>query len=304
MKIQNYSIEYADFASAFEAINKLRSTVLTPEYTIEDTLDWQCHHVIARDDEQQVLGGGCLSPDGEISYLAVLPPYHNMGIGRGLLDALSNKARKLNHHEMWLKAPVSVQDYFLKHGFYQTGEDILKLTLTPKPIVRNTVKPRQTSVPAEEINTLADAGIASAQLITGGRRGLGIFTPDLELNLYGQKQVLSALKQFAIENREGQIRIIVQNTMNARSQKHPLLDLAQRLPSSFLFREPVEAEELQYTSAYLINDRDGYLFRVANNRYQGSWSPALASRQRQLRDEFERAWERCLPCVEFRTLGL
>lgn len=89
-----------------------------------------------------------------------------------------------------------------------------------------------------------------------------------------------------------------------RSKSHPLLELAQRLPSTFQFRMPVEPEDFQYPSAFLVNDRDGYLFRQFGSRYQGNWSPAQPGRNRQLSEEFDRLWQRFLPCTEFRALSL
>ena len=85
---------------------------------------------------------------------------------------------------------------------------------------------------------------------------------------------------------------------------HPLLTLAQRLPSCFAFRTPTDAEELQYPSVYLANDNDGYLFRLLGSRFEGDWSPALPGRNRQLLEQFRRSWERARPCTELRALGL
>jgi hypothetical protein len=96
----------------------------------------------------------------------------------------------------------------------------------------------------------------------------------------------------------------VQNPGSVPGQAHPLLELAQKLPSSFQFCTPIEADDLNTTSAYLVNDREGYLFRLNTARYTGVWSPALPGRNRQLRDEFERLWQRSEPCTEFRVLSI
>jgi hypothetical protein len=67
---------------------------------------------------------------------------------------------------------------------------------------------------------------------------------------------------------------------------------------------PVEPEVFLYPSAFIINDRDGHLFRLFSDRYHGNWSPALPGRNRQLTDEFECFWQRFQPCPEFRALSL
>jgi hypothetical protein len=165
-------------------------------------------------------------------------------------------------------------------------------------------KPRDALVEIVEFQNLAGTVSASVELIAKARRQICIYSPDLEHILYGRVDVIEALKQFAINSQGGNVLIIVQDTLAARSQPHPLIDLAQRLSSAFLFRTPIEADDLQYPSAYLVNDRDGYLFRQQNSQYRGVWSPTMPSRNRQLVEEFERVWQRCRPCTEFRALGL
>ena len=59
-----------------------------------------------------------------------------------------------------------------------------------------------------------------------------------------------------------------------QGQGHPLLGLAQRMTSVFQFRTPTEDVDQQYPSAFLANDRDGFLFRTLGSRWEGDWSPA------------------------------
>lgn len=154
-----------------------------------------------------------------------------------------------------------------------------------------------------KFDSLQETATATLQLIEQAHRRLCIYSRDLEYGLYGRSEIVAALKQFALQSR-GDALIIVQDTAAARSQPHPLLELAQRLPSFIHFRTPEEAGDLQYPSAFLANDRGGYLFRLLASRYEGDWSSTLPARNRQLREEFERVWQRCRPCTEFRALGI
>jgi hypothetical protein len=99
-------------------------------------------------------------------------------------------------------------------------------------------------------------------------------------------------------------QVIVQDPLVVRAQPHPLLALSQRVPSAFQFRTPVDPEDLQYPSAFVANDRDGYLFRLLDSRYEGDWSPSLPARNRQLVEGFDRVWQRCRPVTEFRALEI
>jgi hypothetical protein len=165
-------------------------------------------------------------------------------------------------------------------------------------------KQPSSSVHGTEFETFKDMLAATVTIISKARRRLCIYSQDLEHNVYGQAEVITALKQFAIQSRDGCAQIIVQNTTSARSRPHPLFELTQRLPSSFQFRMPVEPEDFQYPSVFIINDRDGYLFRQLGSRYEGNWSQALPGRNRQLSEEFERFWQRFQQCPEFQVLKL
>ena len=164
--------------------------------------------------------------------------------------------------------------------------------------------PLKPLVKAVELNTFESNLEATAELNKQARRRICIYSRDLEHELYGRSEIVKALKQFAINSRDSCAQIIIQDARAMPSHPHPLLNLAQRLPSSFLFRTPVEPEDLQYPSVFLINDCDGYIFRLLGDRYEANWSPTLPARTRQLSEAFERMWQRSLPCTEFRMLGL
>ena len=116
--------------------------------------------------------------------------------------------------------------------------------------------------------------------------------------------MLEAFKQFAIAGRGGVVRILVQEPATLLGAGHPLLALAQRLSTCFLFRSPSDPVDQQYPSAFLANDHDGFLFRLLGSRWDGEWSPAQAARNRQLLEHFGRVWERSRACTELRILGI
>jgi hypothetical protein len=142
------------------------------------------------------------------------------------------------------------------------------------------------------------------QLIQQARRQLFIYSRDLDHKLYGQTEVVQALKQFVLATRQASVHILLQEPTAIQYQSHPLMGLIQRLPSFFLIRTPSEEEDLQYPSAFMVNDANGYLFRLLASRYEGHWSPNLSTQSRQLHEEFDRVWQRSTPCTEFRALGL
>ena len=57
-------------------------------------------------------------------------------------------------------------------------------------------------------------------------------------------------------------------------------------------------------SAFVAKDDNGYYFRSLGHRFDGETALDAGGRARQLREEFDRTWERSRPCSEYRALGL
>lgn len=319
MNSSDFRVEPADYRADFDDLRTVRQAVFIVEQNIAkdiefDSVDPECFHFIARDNFHQAIGTARLSPHQKIGRMAVLPRWRNKGVGKALLLALMDKARRLGWTEVMLSAQTEAMGFYEQLGFTKVGDVFMeaniphqgmRLEIEPiAPVSRPALKSRDALVEITKINTLEDTITASLELIGKARRQLCIYSPDLEPLVYGRTEIVEALKQFAISSGGGNVMIIVQDTLAVRSQPHALIDLAQRLPSAFLLRSPLEADDLQYPSAYLVNDRDGYLFRQQSSQYIGVWSPNLPSRNRQLVEEFERVWQRCRPCTEFRALGL
>jgi predicted GNAT family N-acyltransferase len=319
MNIPDYRVEPADYHADFDDLRAIRGAVFVVEQNIPediefDATDPSCFYFVARDNQNQAIGTGRLSPDGKIGRMAVSQNWRGQGVGKALMIALIDKAQRLNLAEVTLAAQTAVTGFYEKFGFTKQGEvfkvaDILHQTmhLHLEPASKSSrpdPKPRDAIVEISEFTTLTDALSATQQVISKARKQICIYTPDLEPSVYGQAEILESLKQFAITSGGGNILIIVQDTLAVRTQPHPLIELAQRLPSTFSLRTPEEPADLQYPSAYLINDRDGYLFRQQSSQYRGVWSPNMPARNRQLAEEFDAVWERCRPCTEFRALGM
>ncbi len=319
MIIADFRVEPADFVADFDDLRSIREAVFVVEQQIPqsiefDTIDPSCHHFIARDANHNPIGTARLSPDQKIGRMAVLPDWRNKGVGKALLITAIDKARKLGWTEVSLNAQVAATGFYEKAGFVKQGQlfneaniphQLMFLAITPiKVAARPAPKPRQASTPAIRVSSLDAITPPVIDLINTASRQICIYTLDLDYDLYGQSGVIAALKEFAISTRGGSVLIIIHDVLAITSQAHPIFELAHRLPSTFLLRTPVEVEDLKYSSAFMANDRGGYLFRLLNNRYQADWSPNLPARNRQLVDEFDRVWQRSRPCTEFRALGI
>jgi predicted GNAT family N-acyltransferase len=317
MDIPEFRVEPADYQVDFKDLRAVREPVFVVEQMVPleeewDALDPLCHHVIARDASHRPIGTGRLTPEQKIGRMAVVKEWRGKQVGAAILRTLIEKARELALPEVTLNAQVSAIGFYEKFGFEAYGEMFeeagiqhrkMLLTLTPLEVP---VRSSRQSIAARSIGfeKAADMHAACLSVIESAKRGLWLYTRDLEHALYAQNEVVEALKQFSIRSRGGQVQIIVHEPNAANRRPHPLLNLAQRLPSGFAFRVPTEPEDLQYPSAFIVSDQGAYLFRLLDGRSDGDWSPALPARAQQLIDLFGRVWERSRPCTEFRALGI
>lgn len=315
----DFRVEPADYHADFKDLRAVREPVFVVEQNVPLELEWdeldpRCHHVIARDAEHKPIGTGRLTPERKIGRLAVLREWRGKGVGDALLQALIDQARRFAWPEVSLHAQVDAVGFYRKWGFEEYGEQFdeagirhqsMKLSLPPLDGASHPGIPaRGPSVRAMDFDNLQMAMAATVQLVDQARRHLWVYSRGLEHTLYAQPAVVDAFKRFGTSRRGGVAKILVQDPLLVRAEPHLLLALGHRLPTALEFRTPIDPEDLQYPSAFIANDRDGYLFRVLDRRFEGDWSPALPSRNRQLTEGFERVWQRCRPCNEFRALGI
>ena len=313
-----FRVEPADYKVDFQDLRSVREPVFVVEQQVPLELEWDeldplCRHVIARDDAHRPIGTGRLTPEHKIGRMAVLREWRGRGVGEALLLALIEQARELGLPEVSLHAQVDAIGFYEKFGFVPYGErfeeagiqhQAMRLPLAARggPERRPGPRARGPSQPAQDFEGLEATREAVRELIVYARRELLVYTRDLEPAIFAFPAIVDALKDFAISGRGGVARFIVQDPSAAQRSPHPLLALAQRLPTAFLLRTPQEIEELQYPSVYVANDADGYLFRLLGSRFEGDWSPALPGRNRQLVEQFQRTWDRARPCTELRSL--
>ena len=318
MTPHDFRIDPAVFATDQAELLAIRETVFVLEQQVpldeeRDDLDPHCRHVIARDHDGRAIGTGRLTPERRIGRMAVLREWRGRGVGDAMLVALMDAARAQGWDEVRLNAQVSAESFYARHGFLPEGprfheagieHQAMRRAIEPMTPPDRGLPPRGPSQPVAEFEGAADAIAATVALVQAARRELWIYTRDLEPALYGHPEVVDALRAYAVSGRAGRVHVLLQEPATVLGAGHPLLTLAQRLTSVFVFRTPVDPVDHQYPSAFVANDRDGYLFRLLGSRFEGDWSPARPARARQLIEHFGRVWERSRPCSELRALGI
>jgi hypothetical protein len=148
------------------------------------------------------------------------------------------------------------------------------------------------------------AVVVACQIIQAARRRVLIRSLDLEAWLFDDANVLAALRSFATAGRDGQVLVLLHDAAAPQAAHAKLLDLAQRLPSVFQFREVTDPAYREDRAALLANDAGGYYYRSLGERVEGSASLDARARLRQLQQRFDEIWERSQVISDYRALGI
>lgn len=163
------------------------------------------------------------------------------------------------------------------------------------------------SDPTSELFRISDHPAAvdiATRIVIAARRRVWVRSLDLEAWLFDHPDLLAALRGFATASRDVQVQVLLHDAAAPQAAHAKLLDLAQRLPSVFQFREVTDPVYREDRTALIANDVGGYYVRTLGERVEGTASLDARARVRQLQARFEEIWERSRPVGEYRALGI
>jgi predicted GNAT family N-acyltransferase len=314
----DFRVEPADWTTDLADLRAVREQVFIVEQRIPeadewDALDARSRHVVARDANDRPIGTGRLTPERTLGRMAVLDAWRGRGVGAAIVSALLDQARALGYAALEAHAQVHAIRFYEKFGFVAYGDPFDECDIAHRMMrVELAAAPRRESAPlapkpearilvADDRDQAVEAIVA---LLADASRDVAIYTRDLDPALFDVAPVLDALRRIALSGRGARIRAIVHEPRKALADGHRLIALAQRLPSIVELRVPEEENDRQYPSAFLINDRRGYLFRALATRSEGEGSTYAPGRHAQLREYFDQVWARSLPSEELRQIGI
>jgi predicted GNAT family N-acyltransferase len=314
----DYFVEIADYATDLEALRAVREPVFVVEQQVPIELEWdeldpRSRHVLARDTGGAPIGAGRLTPEHKIGRMAVLPQWRGRGVGAAMLTALTDLARTLGYGEVGLHAQVSAIDFYRRAGFQPYGDRFMEAGIEHQSMRRALepmASPPRFSMAADpeqqerEFDAFADCRDALLELLRGARRQLWIYSRDLDPTLLNAPEALEEVRRIGLSGRGAELRLLVQDPAAAQQARAPLVPLLQRMSSAVKVRQPVDEVDLQYASAFVLNDVGGYLFRPLASRFEGYFSVRGVGRHRQLLDYFRQVWERAAPADELRVMRL
>jgi predicted GNAT family N-acyltransferase len=302
-----YRVQAVEYPRAMVELHAIRDAVFVREQQVppeleRDELDPSCLHVVARTLSGEAIGTGRMAPPrpdlpAKIGRMAVLPGWRDRGVGSAMLLTLLRLARQRGWYEVALNAQAPAVDFYLRHDFVPQGARFIEAGIEHQAMHRIVAG-------AFAVSTQDDAIATTAAIVSAARRALCLQLQELDPGVLDAPPVLAALRRFGTAGLGGQARILLRDAAAPQRAQAPLLALAQRLPSAFLFREAVDPVDRDTNAAWIANDVGGYYHRTLGNRVEGEGDLNAPGRSRQLRAEFERAWARSRPVTEYRALGI
>jgi hypothetical protein len=143
----------------------------------------------------------------------------------------------------------------------------------------------------------------SLEMALNCRRTLDIASRHLDPALYDQGPFVEAVKQIALNNRLGRIRLLISDIGPVVSRGHRLIDLCSRLSSFISIRKPGR-DYKNFNEAMLLADNIAYIHRRFADRYDAIASHNDKRRSADLTGRFEEIWERADIDPNFRRLHI
>jgi predicted GNAT family N-acyltransferase len=315
----DFTVTIADWSNDEdrEACKAVREQVFIVEQQVAredewDEFDERSRHVLARDAQGDPVGTGRLTTEAMIGRMAVLKDWRGRQVGAVLLDTLIEQARALAYPAVEIHAQVQAVPFYSGFGFAAYGDEFvecdirhvhMRLELPPLPAPQRPAPPPRPEVRIVAVESHEQAVEETLALIRSARRDICIYTRDLDPLLLDNDSALDALRALAIGG-NASIRILLQQPQQPLRRGHRLVALTQRLSSVFSVRTPVQDSDLQYPSAFLLNDRHGFYFRTLGNRFEGEAINYAPGRHAQLLELFKQVWERSESSEELRQLAI
>ncbi len=130
-----------DWSHCSEALSSLRHVVFVEEQGVPfelelDGKDESARHAAAFAEDGEIIGTGRMLESGKIGRMAVRQPLRRKGIGRALLNALVQEARRMNLPQVSLGAQLSAIPFYEGAGFQTYGDIFLDAGIDHKMMKR------------------------------------------------------------------------------------------------------------------------------------------------------------------------
>lgn len=296
------------WSSHQEVLNKIRKAVFVDEQHVSEEEEWDGldplpsteHFAVFNNDD--AVGTARIVMGGKIGRMCVLKSHRGNGAGACLLRQVLRHCLLQSHNNnldqvtagatLHLNAQQTATQFYAKFGFVEEGELFDDAGIPHRKMRFNGddagAYERIFGDEVIRLNTPSDFSHHIEQIARTGSSEIIIVTNSLSQDIYSAS-VCDAFSRFARRSARTTIRVLVQDTHHLGSINHPLVQLAQRLPSSIEIRKLKEAPQNKQ-QGYCIIDTKRMVFFNDEENYSGFVSyNSRAEAQHQL-DEFLNLW--------------
>ncbi|MFN3236199.1 MAG: GNAT family N-acetyltransferase [Pseudomonadales bacterium] len=131
LEIRKFDIREANWSQDQSVLSNLRRIVFIIEQSVPQEEEWDgqdedAWHWLASDPAGKPIGTARLLPSGQIGRMAVLQEYRGLKVGRAMLEAAVEKARRLGFQNVFLNAQSHALEFYKKSGFIPEGEEFME----------------------------------------------------------------------------------------------------------------------------------------------------------------------------------
>ncbi len=294
-----FTVRPASWSDDHEHLMALRSRIFMEEQGVSMALEVDgmdelpdTEHFLGFIGDTPIATGRLLS-DGQIGRICVDQDHRRQGHATVLLRHITRYALTRPHcPDLWLHAQVSALDLYVKCGLQPHGDRFMEADIEHQAMHLNPGD--QASLEALFGNDVirlqhaADFAHHLALMCRAARRQVIVLSQTLSPHIY-TNTVSEAISALARRHRQTRIRLLVQNTKHLRSIHHPLVALAQRLPSSIALHQLHEAPQHPDTG-FAIIDQKHLLFFNDEAALQGFANYRAAPEAKRYQEEFDSLW--------------
>ena len=130
-------------------------------------------------------------------------------------------------------------------------------------------------------------------------RTLAILTPDLEPDIYDQRDFLEVLKRFILARGFARVRVLVTQPSRSAKTGNQFVSMADRL-NSYIELRHLRPEIGTRDDAFFIADERAIVYRANFNTWDGMSDPCEPAVARYYLDAFDELWNACATEAEQR----
>lgn len=271
-------VETVSWNEYSERLSKLRHTIFINEQKVSEELEFDgldhlettTHYAVFK--QEGIIGTARLLETGQIGRICVSKNERRKGYATQLVrhvmrEVLSqpdflSQAETKSEAGIWLHAQTDAMPLYLALGFIAKGEEFEEADI-PHQLMHFDSSNQEALESIFEstvtrLNKTDEFNIHATHMVAAASRDLVIFSEKLNEQIFN-KLFCEAVSKLARRSKHTRVRILVQNTQTLVGSRHPLVLLAQRLPSTISIHKLVDAPT-SYQEAFIAVDSAQLVF--------------------------------------------